>query len=430
MFGNISQKRYNCPKSNKRANMKNFLINAKESTQIIATLDGKTKNKILTEMAHAIFENRSYIIQENAKDMENGEKEGLASSLLDRLLLDEERVKSIARSLVEIAGLKEPVGRILDGWVTDDNLRIEKVSVPIGVVGVIYESRPNVTSDVGALCFKSGNVAILKGGKEAENSNQAIANVLQDVLIKNELPRELISLLPDSTREGVANLIKEDEFVDLIVPRGGEALIRFISKNSSVPVVKHDKGLCHTYVHVDANPQKAIKIALNAKCQRPGVCNAMETLILDKEIAKTILPFLYKAFVDAGTKLRGCLKTREFIYIDYASEEHFNTEYLANELNIKIVEGMAEAIEHIRTYGSGHSEAIITENYSAAEKFMSVIDAACVYVNASTRFTDGGAFGFGAEVGISTNKLHARGPMGINELTTYKFKIYGNGQIR
>ncbi|NEW60750.1 glutamate-5-semialdehyde dehydrogenase [Sulfurovum sp. bin170] len=410
--------------------MRKFLIKAKESTQIIATLDGKTKDKILTEMAHAIFEQRGYIITENSKDMNDGRKNGLDSALLDRLLLDEERVKAIAKSLVQIAGLKEPVGRVLDGWVTDDNLRIEKVSVPIGVVGVIYESRPNVTSDVGALCFKSGNVAILKGGKEAENSNQAIAKVLQDVLLKNSLPKELISLLPDSSREGVAKLIKEDEFVDLIVPRGGEALIKYISKNSSVPVVKHDKGLCHTYIHVDANPQKAINIALNAKCQRPGVCNAMETLIIDKKIAKSVLPSLYRAFVDAGTKLRGCLKTREFIFIDYATDEHFNTEYLANELNIKVVEGIDEAMAHITKYGSGHSEAIITENYSASEKFMSVIDAACVYVNASTRFTDGGAFGFGAEVGISTNKLHARGPMGVNELTTYKFKIYGNGQIR
>jgi glutamate-5-semialdehyde dehydrogenase len=410
--------------------MRDFLIKAKASTQTIATLDGKTKNRILNEMADALIEQSDYIIEANSRDMVAGRANGLDSALLDRLLLDKERVHGIAKSLVDIARLKEPVGRVLEGWVTDDNLRIEKVSVPIGVVGVIYESRPNVTSDVGALCFKSGNVAILKGGKEAENSNQAIAKVLQTVLVNNQLPKEIISLLPDSSREGVAKLIKEDEFVDLIVPRGGEALIKYISRNSSVPVVKHDKGLCHTYIHVDANPKKAISIALNAKCQRPGVCNAMETLIIDRKIAKTILPSLYRAFVDSGTKLRGCLKTREFIFIDHATDEHFNTEYLANELNIKVVEGIDEAIEHITKYGSGHSEAIITENYSASEKFMSMIDAACLYVNASTRFTDGGAFGFGAEVGISTNKLHARGPMGINELTTYKFKIYGNGQTR
>jgi len=410
--------------------MKEFLVRAKASTQTIATLDGKTKNRILNEMADALEANSATIVKANEKDMEAGKKANLEASLLDRLLLDDKRVKAIAQSLREISALKEPVGRILDGWVNDDNLRIEKVSVPIGVVGVIYESRPNVTSDVAALCFKSGNVAILKGGKEAENSNAAIAKVLQEVLVKNRLPKEIISLLPDATREGVAKLIKEDEYVDLIVPRGGEALIKFISKNSSVPVVKHDKGLCHTYIHRDASHSKALKIAINAKCQRPGVCNAMETLLIDKEIAKVLLPGLYKAFVDAGTKIKGCAATREFIFVDHATDEDFNTEYLANKLNIKVVTGLQEAIEHIGKYGSGHSEAIITENYSASEIFMNAIDAACVYVNASTRFTDGGAFGFGAEVGISTNKLHARGPMGINELTTYKFKIYGNGQVR
>jgi len=410
--------------------MREFLTKAKASTQIVATIDSKTKNRILQEMAEALLEHSSFIINENKKDMDLGRTNGLDSALLDRLLLDESRVAGIAKSLVEISALKEPVGRVLDGWVNDDNLRIEKVSVPIGVIGVIYESRPNVTSDVGALCFKSGNVAILKGGKEAENSNQAIAKVLQSVLEKNGLPKEIISLLPDSSRDGVAKLIKEDRFVDLIVPRGGEALIRYISQNSSVPVVKHDKGLCHTYIHKDADLTKAINIALNAKCQRPGVCNAMETLIVDRDIAKKILPTLYKAFIDAGTKLKGCASTREFIFIEHATDEDFDTEYLSNQLNIKVVNSIDEAIAHITRYGSGHSEAIITENYTSAEKFLDVIDAACVYVNASTRFTDGAVFGFGAEVGISTNKLHARGPMGINELTTYKFKIYGNGQTR
>lgn len=410
--------------------MKEFLQKAKASTQIIATLDGKTKNRILNEMAEALVAKSALIVTENRKDMEAGEKSNLDAALLDRLLLDDKRVLAIANSLREIAALTDPVGRVLEGWVNDDNLRIEKVSVPIGVVGVIYESRPNVTSDVAALCFKSGNVAILKGGKEAEHSNGVIAKVLQEVLLKNGLPKEIISLLPDASREGVAKLIKEDEYVDLIVPRGGEQLIKFISKNSSVPVVKHDKGLCHTYIHRDASHSKALNIALNAKCQRPGVCNAMETLILDETIAKILLPGLYKAFVDAGTKLRGCEKTREYIFIDLATDEDFNTEYLANELNIKVVKGMDEAMAHIVKYGSGHSEAIVTENYGAAEKFMNAIDAACVYVNASTRFTDGAVFGFGAEVGISTNKLHARGPMGVNELTTYKFKIYGNGQTR
>jgi len=410
--------------------MKEFLVKAKACKQQLATLDGATKNRILRKMADALEDNAKIIIAENAKDMEAGKKSNLDKALLDRLLLDNARVSAIATSLREIATLKEPVGRVLEGWVTEDNLRIEKVSVPIGVVGVIYESRPNVTSDVAGLCFKSGNVAILKGGKEAEHSNAIIAKILQRILELYKLPKEMISLLPDSTREGVAELIKEDEYVDLIVPRGGEGLIRYISKNSSVPVVKHDKGLCHTYIHRDASHQKAIQIAINAKCQRPGVCNAMETLIVDRAIAKDILPKLYKYFIDAGTKLRGCAKTKQVIFIDTATDEDYNTEYLSNELNIKVVENIHEALAHIARFGSGHSEAIITENYSASEKFLESVDAACVYVNASTRFTDGGAFGFGAEVGISTNKLHARGPMGINELTTYKFKIYGNGQVR
>jgi len=410
--------------------MREFLTKAKASRQIVATLDSRTKNRILYEMAEALVNNSEYIIEANSHDMQLGKKNNLDSALLDRLLLDKERIRGMAKSLVEISSLREPVGRVLDGWINDNNLRIEKVSVPIGVIGVIYESRPNVTSDVAGLCFKSGNIAILKGGKEAENSNRAIADVLQSILEHNFLPKEIISLLPDSSREGVAKLIKEDSFVDLIVPRGGEGLIRYISKNSSVPVVKHDKGLCHTYIHKDADPKKAISIAINAKCQRPGVCNAMETLIIDKDIAKKILPSLYKAFVDAGTKLRGCPLTREFIFVELATDTDFDTEYLSNQLNIKIVDNIDEAIEHISRFGSGHSEAIITENYTASEKFLNMVDAACVYVNASTRFTDGGVFGFGAEVGISTNKLHARGPMGINELTTYKFKIYGNGQIR
>lgn len=410
--------------------MKDFLEKAKSCTQKLAILDGKTKNKILNQMANALEENSRMIVSANAKDMKSGKDNKLDNALLDRLLLDERRVSAIAQSLRDISALKEPVGRVLEGWITEDNLRIEKVSVPIGVVGVIYESRPNVTSDVAGLCFKSGNVAILKGGKEAEKSNVAIATILQKVLVLNDLPKEMISLLPDSSREGVAQLIKEDAYVDLIVPRGGEGLIRYISENSSVPVVKHDKGLCHTYIHRDASHEKAIRITINAKCQRPGVCNSMETLIIDKAIAKELLPKLYRYFVDAGTKLRGCSATKQIIFIEGATEENFNTEYLANELNIKVVENLHEALVHIRKYGSGHSEAIITENYSASEKFLDAVDASCVYVNASTRFTDGGAFGFGAEVGISTNKLHARGPMGINELTTYKFKIYGNGQVR
>ncbi len=410
--------------------MEAFLAKAKESSRVLSTLSGAEKNRILKEMAEALRVNTPTLLKANALDMADAEVNNLAPSLKDRLLLDEGRIDSMAVAIEEIAALKEPVGRILDGWVTEDGLKIEKVSVPIGVIGIIYESRPNVTSDTAALSFKSANVCVLKGGKEAQNSNEAIAKVLQGVLKANDLPEALISLIPDASREGVAKLIKMDKYVDLIVPRGGEGLIRYVSENASVPVVKHDKGQCHTYIDEDANVENAIAIAINAKVQRPGVCNAMETLLVDAAIAEEVLPQLKAAFDEAHTELKGCERTQKSIEVAPATEEDYDTEYLANILNIRVVDGVNGAIEHIIQHGSGHSEAIITENITTAEAFLNAIDAAAVYVNASTRFTDGGAFGFGAEVGISTNKLHARGPMGIEGLTTYKFKIYGSGQIR
>ena len=410
--------------------MVDMLQKVKEASKSIATLKGGIKDKILLEMADALENNKNILIEANQKDLEYGKSNNLSSALMDRLLLNETRINSMAKALREIASLKNPVGRVLEGWELPNGLRIEKTAIPIGVIGIIYESRPNVTSDAAALCFKSGNVCILKGGKEAEYSNRAIAKILQEVLVKNNLPKEAISLLPDYSREGVAKLIKMDKYVDLIIPRGGEGLVRYVSENSTVPVVKHDKGLCHTYIHKDADVDKAIKIAINAKVQRPGVCNAMETLIVDKDIAATILPVLKTEFDKAHTILKGDEFVSELLDVQKATNEDWDTEYLANILSIKVVENIDEAISHIQKYGSGHSEAIVTENYTASEKFLNEIDAACVYVNASTRFTDGGEFGFGAEVGISTNKLHARGPMGINDLTTYKFKIYGEGQIR
>ncbi len=385
---------------------------------------------MLLQMAAALREKRAFIEQENAKDMALGEKNALSSALMDRLFLDTKRIDAMAVAIEEIAALKEPVGRILDGWVNEDGLKIEKVSIPIGVIGIIYESRPNVTSDTAALCFKSSNVCVLKGGKEAEFSNRAITEVLQDVLEKNELPRALISLIPDSSREGVNQLIKMDKYVDLIIPRGGAPLIKHVTENATVSVVKHDKGQCHIYIDKEAKIENAIAIALNAKVQRPGVCNAMETLLVDSAIAQETLPLLKAAFDAAKTELKGCQETQKFIEVANATDEDFDTEYLANILNMRVVEGVEGAIEHIVRFGSGHSDAIITQNISTAERFLNAIDSAAVYLNASTRFTDGGAFGFGAEVGISTNKLHARGPMGIEGLTTYKFKIYGEGQIR
>jgi len=410
--------------------MDKFLQEAKESSRVLSALSGREKNRILREMAQALRANSESLVNQNKKDMDDGEKNNLSSALMDRLFLDESRIDAMAVAIEEIAALKEPVGKVLDGWVTEDGLKIEKVSIPIGVIGIIYESRPNVTSDTAALCFKSSNVCILKGGKEAEHSNRAIAKILQDVLEKNALPKALVSLIPDSSRAGVDKLIKMDKYVDLIIPRGGAGLIKHVSENATVSVVKHDKGQCHTYIDKDAKLDNAIAIALNAKVQRPGVCNAMETLLVDSAIAENALPKLKSAFDEAHTELKGCLNTQKIIDVENATDEDFDTEYLANILNINVVDGVKGAIEHIVRFSSGHSESIITENITAAENFLNAIDAAAVYVNASTRFTDGGSFGFGAEVGISTNKLHARGPMGIEGLTTYKFKIYGSGQVR
>jgi glutamate-5-semialdehyde dehydrogenase len=410
--------------------MKQFLEEAKQASRVLSTISGAEKNRILKEMAESLRSNTIGLLEANALDMSNADKNDLSSALKDRLLLDESRIDAMAVAIEEIATLKEPVGRVLEGWVTEDGLKIEKTSIPIGVIGIIYESRPNVTSDTAALCFKSSNVCVLKGGKEAEYSNRAIAKVLKNILIKNDLPSSLISLIPDSSRAGVAKLIKMDKYVDLIIPRGGAGLIKYVCDNATVSVVKHDKGQCHTYIDKDAKLDNAIAIAINAKVQRPGVCNAMETLLVDKMIASSALPLLKIAFDKAHTELKGCLETQAIIDVAHATDEDYDTEYLANILNIKVVDGVEGAIEHVVRFTSGHSEAIITENISAAEQFLNAIDAAAVYVNASTRFTDGGAFGFGAEVGISTNKLHARGPMGIEGLTTYKFKIYGSGQIR
>ncbi len=413
-----------------RINMETFLQEAKASSRVLSTLSGTKKNSILRAMAQGLRDKCTEILEANALDMKAAEINNLSDALKDRLLLDEVRVEAMAIAIEEIAALKEPVGRVLDGWYTDAGFKIEKVSVPIGVIGVIYESRPNVTADVGALCFKSGNVAILKGGKEAEHSNKIIAKILQGVLQEHDLPKSAIALLPDSSREGVAKLIKQDAYVDLIVPRGGEALIKYVSTNATVPVVKHDKGLCHTYVDKDADFEKALAVMVNAKCRRTGICGALETLLVDEAIAKDILPQIKEAYEAQSTEIRGCEKTIEVIDVNAASEEDYATEYLDNIITIRVVSGVEGAIGHIGTYGSQHSEAIITENYTMAEHFLNAVDAACVYLNVSTQFTDGGEFGFGAEVGISTNKLHARGPMGVSELTTYKYKIYGNGETR
>lgn len=410
--------------------MEQFLEKAKSASRIVATMSGSERNRILRQMADALRANTAKIIKANSIDMSKADEYNISSSMKERLMLNEQRVEAMAIAIEEIAALKDPVGRVIDGWITEAGLKIEKVSIPIGMIGIIYESRPNVTSDTAALCFKSSNGCILKGGKEAEYSNKAIADVLQAVLVRNELPKELISLLPDASREGVAKLIKMDKYIDLIIPRGGEALIQFVSQNASVPVVKHDKGVCHLYIDKDAKIDDALKIAVNAKVQRPSACNSIETLLIDSAIASMVLPLVFDVFKRENTLLKGCEATRELIDAQEAFTDDFHTEYGENILNIRVVVGVEGAIEHIVEFGSAHSESIVTENITTAERFMNSIDASTLYVNASTRFTDGGMFGFGAEVGISTSKLHARGPMGIEGLTTYKYKVYGQGQIR
>lgn len=410
--------------------MQEYLQRAKAACAELSQTSGRLRNETLLEMAKALRSEHGAILEANAKDMEYAKGAGLSSAMLDRLLLDEKRINAMAESIETIASLRDPLGRTIEGWTLPNGLNIQKVSIPIGVVGIIYESRPNVTSDTAALCFKSGNVAVLKGGKEAVNSNFAIADILRGVLEQSGLSKDIISMLPDSSREGVMKLVKMDKFVDLIIPRGGESLIRSVCDNATVPVVKHDKGVCNIYLDESADIGSALKILVNAKVQRPGVCNSMETLLVDTAIAKTALPIIKSEFEKHSTKLKGCDKTLAVIAVEAASEEDFYVEYADNILNIKVVDGVEAATAHIAKYGSGHSDAIITENYKNAEFFLNAVDSACVYVNASTRFTDGGEFGFGAEVGISTNKLHSRGPMGVNDLTTYKYKIFGNGQIR
>lgn len=410
--------------------MKDLLKNVKSSSKTLLSLTPSQKNQCLFDMADGLMANQNAILKANSEDMQKAKKENLSYAMLERLMLNEDRICDMANSIRQIAKLEEPVGRVLDGWVSEDDLRIEKVSVPIGVIAIIYESRPNVTSDAAALCFKSSNACVLKGGKEAFFSNLTIAEILQNALLKNKIPKDCISLVPDSSRESAKKLILMDEYIDLIIPRGGEALVKFISQNSRIPIIKHDKGLCHIFLDKSANLKKAKAIVLNAKCQRSGVCNAMETLLVHEKLAPRVLPDLKLLFDNAKTELRGCDETRKIIDIIPALESDFDTEYLDNILSIKIVKSIDEAIEHIRKHSSSHSESIISESYTNIEKFLNEVDSACVYANASTRFTDGAKFGFGAEIGISTNKLHARGPVGLRELTTYKYKIYADGQIR
>ncbi len=404
---------------------------AREASRQLALLPKKVKDNALETMADEIEGRGGEIERENGKDIELAKKKGLSKSLIDRLLLNPKRIKGMAEGLRQVARLPDPVGKLIGEWRRPNGLRIQKRRVPLGVIGIIYESRPNVTVDASGLCLKSGNACILRGGSEAIRSNIAISRILDETATKADIPSGSIQLIKTTDRRAIMELIRLDQFVDLIIPRGGEGLIRTVVENSTIPVVKHYKGVCHTYVDRKADLRMAEEIAFNAKCQRPGVCNAMETLLVHRDIAPEFLPPMLKRLKDAGVEIRGCPEVKRiFPEAKEATQEDWTTEYLDLILSVKVVQSLEEAIHHTNRFGTKHSEAIITEDDGAAEKFLKEVDAACVYRNASTRFTDGGEFGMGAEIGISTEKLPPRGPMGLEELTSYKFIIYGAGQLR
>lgn len=404
---------------------------AKFASQKLANLSSTVKDEALLRMAESIKVNKEKIKEENSKDVALAEEKELSKALIDRLTLNDKRITGMWHTLEEIARMEDPIGKIESMQKRPNGLQIGKVVVPLGVIGIIYEARPNVTVDAAGLCLKAGNATILRGGSEAIYSNIILADLLKKAIQKAGLPSGSIQLIKTTNREAVMEMLKLDEYIDVIIPRGGESLIRAVTENSTIPVIKHYKGVCHTYVDEEADLEMAEKICFNAKVQRPGVCNAMETLLVNEKIAAQFLPRMIKKFQGVGVEIRGDRKTSQIVEgIKKASEEDWRTEYLDLILSVKVVKGIDEAINHIDSYGSGHSDAIITNNYSRARKFLQEVDSAAVYVNASTRFTDGGEFGLGAEIGISTQKLHARGPMGANELTSTKFIIFGDGQVR
>lgn len=404
---------------------------AKTAARVLANA-GTEKNKALMSIAKALRENCQAILKANEIDIENGKNAGLTVSLLDRLRLTEERVEGIAVGVEQVAALKDPIGDVLSGNKLENGLEIRRIRVPLGVIGIIYEARPNVTADAAALCLKAGNAVILRGGKEAINSNKAIADIMREAVEKAGLPKDSIQLIEDTSRASSTELMGLSDYLDVLIPRGGAGLIRAVVENAKVPVIETGVGNCHVYVDEYADIDMAANIIFNAKTSRPSVCNAIETILVHSAVAEKALPAIKARLDEKNVELRGCPKTAEILgsRVKPATEEDYYKEFLDYILAVKVVDSFEEAVDHIAKYSSGHSECIVTENYTRTCDFLNQVDAAAVYVNASTRFTDGGQFGLGAEIGISTQKLHARGPMGLNELTSSKFIILGNGQIR
>ncbi len=405
--------------------------NAKRASRGLAGLSSMKKTEVLKHMAGSLREKAEFLRKENAKDLEQAAKTGLSGAMIDRLTLSDNVIEGMARALEDIADQADPVGKITDMTRRPNGLMVGRMRIPIGVVAIIYESRPNVTSDAAGLCLKSGNAVILRGGSEAIHSNTAIVEVLKDSLTHFGLDKDVIGFIPITDRQAILDMLKLEDFIDLVIPRGGEGLIRTVSQNSLIPVLKHYKGVCHIFVDRQADLEKAFSICLNAKVQRPGVCNAMETLLIDGPIAGVFLAKMAQIYKLHGVELRGCPRCRAFFpEMKAATEDDWYEEFLDLILAVKIVEDLNEAIDHIEKYSSNHTEAIITENYTRAMEFINQVDSSTVLVNASTRFSDGGEFGLGAEVGISTSKVHAYGPMGIEDLTIRKFVCFGDGQIR
>jgi glutamate-5-semialdehyde dehydrogenase len=408
---------------------------AKRASRRLAAASSAEKNRALIAMSDALERRAEEILVENAEDVVEGRKKGLSAALIDRLMLDEQRLRGIARSLLDIAALPDPVGQVVEGWRTPEGLQIEKIRVPFGVIAVVYEARPNVTVDAAALCIKTGNSVILRGGSDSYRSNRILAEVITGAALEADLPGDCIQFVASRDREALVDLLQLRDQIDLVIPRGGEALKEFLLEHSKIPVIYAAGGNCHVYVDKDADLKQALEITINAKCQRPGVCNAAETLLVHEAVAAEFLPVVLKALHERKVKLYVDARTRDLagetgLKLLRATDKHYATEFLDLEMAVKVVQGLEEAVEHISQYGTGHSEAIITQDLEASRRFAEAVDAAAIYINASTRFTDGGVFGLGAEIGISTQKLHARGPLALRELTSTKYVVTGRGHIR